>query len=394
MADMIRRDFLKQSLGTVAGMCAGLEGVDALGGTPGKGKQTGARFRYLGWQVGLSYQTSRPEGKRPEELRRLIRQMRDHVMNLLSLMLVSFSCYDDHHDGFCWPTRRKNLRCYRDEHSLNANEKTEFLGEIIQEAKHAGLHVQLMTNWGVWNPGRIVKGYPEAALQQTAGGHPNGWLHCPDGPDAYRCGRDVMLDVLERYADRGVDSYVIEFPGYGGGGTCFCRFTREAFARETGGTLTPEWAQANPEAFERWKQEHIGKMLKRLVDEVHAKIPGVEIWLHTACASGRGHAPRFIRKAGIPTVIPYMMHTAGDFSDIPRNLRAVRPLPAVGHVCVRSKPFKNYPVPPKTPDVIRRFFDAIEQTTADNLAGLMFFNESCVSHQNRKAVYDGIRRFL
>ena len=99
-------------------------------------------------------------------------------------------------------------------------------------------------------------------------------------------------------------------------------------------------------------------------------------------------------QVGIPVTIPYMLHTAGDFSDIPRNLRAVHPLPAVGHVCVRSKPFKNYPVPPKTPEVIARFFDAVERTEADNLAGLMFFNESCVSDENRKAVYQGVRRFL
>ena len=59
-----------------------------------------------------------------------------------------------------------------------------------------------------------------------------------------------------------------------------------------------------------------------------------------------------------------------------------------------STTFKNYPVPPKTPDMIRRFFDAIEQNTAENLAGLMFFNESCVSDENRKAVYDGIQRFV
>ena len=29
----------------------------------------------------------------------------------------------------------------------------------------------------------------------------------------------------------------------------------------------------------------------------------------------------------------------------------------------------------------------------ENLTGLMFFNESCVSDENRKAVYEGIQRF-
>ena len=389
MSHVIRREFLKRSLGTL-GACVGWGGVRAAHAAGNKGGEGRSGFRHLGWQVGLSYQTPRSEGKRPEELRRLIREMCDHGMNLLSLMLVSYSYFDDH-DGFCWPTRRKSLRCYRDEDSLNANEETEFLGDVIEEAKKAGMHVQLMTNWGLWNPDRIRKGYPQAAVQQQADGRRKGWLHCPDNPDVYRCGLDVMLDVLERYADRGADSYAIEYPGYGG---CFCAFTREAFSRETGETLTPAWARANPAAFERWKQEHIGGILKRLVGEVHARFPGVEIWLHTACAAGRGHSPKYVKEAGITTAIPYLMHSAGDFSDIARNLRAVSPLSAVGHVCVRSKPFKNYPIPPKTPDVIRGFFDAIEQTTADNLTGLMFFNESCVSDENRKAVYDGIQRFV
>lgn len=382
MGGLARRRFLKQSLGALAGVCASGAGA-------GKGRR---KLRHLGWQVGLSYQTPRPEGKRPQELRRLIREMRSHGMNLLSLMLVSYAYFDDH-DGFCWPTRRGGLRCFRDDHSLNASEKTEFLGDIVEEAREAGLHVQLMTNWGLWNPKRIRKGYPKASVQLAANGRRTGWLHCPDNPDVYRCGLDVMLDALGRYAARGVRSYAIEYPGYGGN-ACFCEFTREAFARETGRKLTPEWARAHRADFVRWKQQHIGAILKRLVGEVHRLHPAVEIWLHTACARGRGHSPASVKHAGIPTAIPYMMHTAGDFSDIPRNLRAVHPLPAVGHVCVRSKPFKNYRIPPKNPHVIGRFFDAIGRTEADNLAGLMFFNESCVSDENRKAVYAGIRRFL
>jgi len=365
-------------------------GVRATATVAGEGTERRPGLRHIGWQLGLSYQTPRPEGKRPEQLRRLIDEMREGGMNLLSLMLISYSYFDDH-DGFCWPTRRASLRCYRDDRSLNANEKTEFLGSIIEQAKKMGMHVQLMTNWGLWNPERIVKGYPGATVQQGADGRSRGWLHCPDNPDVYRCGRDEMLDALERYADCGVDSYAIEYPGYSG---CFCRLTRGAFARETGETLTPEWARANPATFERWKQRHIGGILKRLVGEVHERFPDVQIWLHTACTPGRGHAPEYIRKAGIPAVIPYMMHTAGDLSDITKNLHAVHPLPAVGHVCVRSKPFKNYPIPPKTPESIRKFFLAIEQAEADNLAGLMFFNESCVSDENRKAVYEGIQRFL
>jgi hypothetical protein len=317
-------------------------------------------------------------------------------MNFISFMLVSYSFFDPEHDGFCWPVRRKGLLCYRDERSLNANEETEFLGDIIQEANETGFHVQLMTNCGIWNPERIVRGYPQSRPQLTWDGKRSSWVHCPDISDGYRCVRDVILDALDRYASRGVSSYAIEWPGYVGN-ACFCEQTRTAFLRETGHELTPEWARANRNDFDRWKQQHVGTLLKRLVGEVHSQTPNVEIWHHTACTAsrGRGHAPEHLRKAGIATTMPYMMHShARDFSDVSENLQACRPLPAVAHVCVRATPFKNYPIPPKDPALIRKFFDAIEQTTLDNLVGLAFFNESNVPPENRKAVYDGIRRFL
>jgi transposase len=133
----------------------------------------------------------------------------------------------------------------------------------------------------------------------------------------YRCVRDVILDALDRYASRGVSSYAIEWPGYVGNG-CFCQHTRAVFAHETGRELTPEWARANRDEFDRWKQQHIGVILKRLVDEVHDQVPDVEIWHHTACTAshGRGHAPEQLREAGIKATMPYMMHSRShDLSD-------------------------------------------------------------------------------
>ena len=391
-----RRDFLKQSLSLAGGLCASTQSLLALRAADDDGRDGSHRFRYLGWQVGLSYQTPRPEGKRPEELRQLLREMRDNGMNFISIMLVSYSFFDPEHDGFCWPVRRPGLLSYRDERSLNAREETEFLGDIIQEASEAGLHVQLMTNCGIWNPERIVQGYPQTRPQLDGNGNRSSWVHCFDIPDGYRCVRDVILDALDRYARRGVSSYAIEWPGYVGNG-CFCEQTRAAFARETGRELTSEWARANRNEFDRWKERHIGAILKRLVAEIHEQTPNVEIWHHTACTAsrGRGHAPDQLRKAGVTATMPYMMHsTSRDFSDLGENVRACQPLPAVAHVCVRPRPFKNYPIPPKDPAVVRKFFDAIEQTTIDNLAGLVFFNESNVPLENRKAVYEGIRRFL
>ena len=42
--------------------------------------------------------------------------------------------------------------------------------------------------------------------------------------------------------------------------------------------------------------------------------------------------------------------------------------------------------------MIGKFFDVMARTKADNLAGLAFFNESNVPDENRKAVYEGVRR--
>ncbi|NLS91837.1 MAG: twin-arginine translocation signal domain-containing protein [Planctomycetaceae bacterium] len=396
MTNSNRRDFLKRSSVLAAGLCTALTDPSTVEAAADRPQNPDARFRYLGWQLGLSYQASRPEGRRPEELRQLLREMRDHGMNFISFMLVSYSFFDPEHDGFDWPVRREGLLSYRDERSLNAREETEFLGDVIQEAKEAGFHVQLMTNCGIWNPDRIIKGYPQTRPQVTWDDRRSGWVHCPDIPDGYRCVRDVILDALERYARRGVASYAIEYPGYAGSG-CFCEATRTAFADETGRELTPQWARANRPEFDGWKQQHIGSILKRLVDEVHAQTPDVEIWLHTACTAsgGRGHAPDPLRKAGITATMPYLMHSPSpDFSRLSKNVDACYPLPAVAHVCVRAKPFKNYAIPPKNPALISKFFDAVEQTRMENLAGLVFFNETNVPPENRRAVYDGVKRFV
>ncbi len=396
MAMPHRRQFLKQSSALAAGLSAGLAAMSAADAAEPHRPDSRGRFRYLGWQLGLSYQASAPEGRRPEELRQLLREMRDHGMNFISFMLVSYRFFDPEHDGFDWPVRRGGLLSYRDEHSLNAREETEFLGDIIQEAKEAGFHVQLMTNGGIWNPERIANGYPHARPQLDWDGRQTSWVHCPDIADGYRCVRDTLLDALERYAARGVSSYAIEYPGYIGNG-CLCEATRAAFAAETGQELTPDWARASRQQFNRWKEQHIGAILKRLVDEVHTQTPQVEIWQHTACTAsgGRGHAPDPLRKAGIAATMPYLMHSSSpDFSGLSKNVDACSPLPAVAHVCVRAKPFKNYAIPPKNPAMIGRFFDAVEKTQMENLVGLVFFNESNVPPENRQAVYDGIKRFV
>ena len=65
MKNSNRRDFLKQSLALAGGLGAGMESTPAVQAADDVPRNGRPKFRYLGWQVGLSYQTPRPEGTRP-----------------------------------------------------------------------------------------------------------------------------------------------------------------------------------------------------------------------------------------------------------------------------------------------------------------------------------------
>ena len=63
---------------------------------------TGLEKRYFGWQVGITYESARPEGNALPRLTRLLSEMANAGMNLLSLMMVSYAYFDPAHDGFVY----------------------------------------------------------------------------------------------------------------------------------------------------------------------------------------------------------------------------------------------------------------------------------------------------
>ena len=76
-----RRNFIKSAVYTgaiplVHGIASGMD-------TPLEGRKS----RYAGWQVGLTYQSGRPQGLDRDYLMPLLDEMAAHRMNLLSLMM-------------------------------------------------------------------------------------------------------------------------------------------------------------------------------------------------------------------------------------------------------------------------------------------------------------------
>jgi hypothetical protein len=99
------------------------------------------KLRYLGWQVGIIYQTPAAGGMTRDDLWRLIDEMASHRMNLLSLMMLSYAFFDPQHDGYCWPVQNPKLEHNRDKASVNGQPKTEFVRDAIAYAAERGIEV-------------------------------------------------------------------------------------------------------------------------------------------------------------------------------------------------------------------------------------------------------------
>ena len=104
-------------------------------------------LEYRGWQVGLTYQCRYPGGQDRDYFHALLREMAEHHMNLLSIMMQSYAYFDPLHDGYAWPTMNPKLECYRDTTALNAQPGTEFLHAIIEDAQDLGIEIELFLNW-------------------------------------------------------------------------------------------------------------------------------------------------------------------------------------------------------------------------------------------------------
>lgn len=355
--------------------------------------QEGRKIKYVGWQVGVTYQVPDPKGLTRDYLMRLLDEMAANRMNLLSLMMISYGVFDAVHDGYCWPVHNEKLKHYCDTNATNANPSTEYIQEVIAAAAVRGIMVQLFMNCGIWNTGKIRLGYPDAQPQLTrreaVENLPGSWVHCFDSPGAWQAALDEVADLLDYYPSPNVSSYGLERLSYVGPDCCYCKSTQEIFQRQTGQSLL----EAAPDFIEAWKTEHITGYLKKYTEHIHKKRPGLEVWLHTQGARGWGHDPRRLAGAGIDALLPHYIQFQEDEAQVHRRLEYLAPNPCVLHFCSRDHAPENYPIWIKTPEIIKEATDWALRYPGENLVGFLFFNENTTSPRNKAAVYEQIKRF-
>lgn len=345
-------------------------------------------LKYVGWQIGITYQVKNKEGVNKDYLKNLLIEMKENGMNFISFMMISYAFFDPKHDGYAWPVKNPRLKCYQDSCCVNANPKTEFLREIITQAKELQFHVQLMMNWGIWNPTKIVVGYPKAQVQIDSEGKTGGWVHCPDNKDAWQCGLDEVEDLLTYYSE-GIDSYAFECIRYEGWNYCFCPDTKRKFYKETGVNLE----RGIPTLTHQWKATNIFRHLKEYVLHIKKICPLIQTWLFTKGEPERYHLPHLLSKAGLDGIIP-QFHFLTKECQIAMLMEYLRlsDIPLIIHFDTR-KPFTNYPIPRKTPRLIQNIGDWIIKNGNENLKGVLFFNEVATPKENKEAVYKVVRKW-
>jgi len=378
-----RRNFIKSAVctGAIPWLHGNASGMD----TPCEGR----KIRYAGWQVGLTYQSGRPQGLDREYLMRLLDEMAAHRMNLLSLMMQSYAWFDPEHDGYAWPLQNPALRPYRDTVCLNAHPDTEFVREIIQAAADRKIEIHFFLNWGIWNPERIRQGYPSARVQENRKGESKGWLHCPDTPDGWQAGLDELEDLLSFYDHPNVKGFAFERVGYQGRDYCFCPDTRARFMADTGANMT-----AAPEAaIETWKQNRVARLLAEYASHARRRRPDLTLGLHTQCAPGWGHNAARLPSCGVDFVLPHTIQYEETEASLHVLLRRLEPNPCVLHFCTRDKRPENYSLWIKTPEIIHQAFAWVQRYPGNNLSGFLFFNEPATSPANKNAVYENLKWF-
>ncbi len=345
----------------------------------------------LGWQIGITYETADPEGNHYDKMLRLLDEMAEHGMNVLSLMMTSYARFDPGHDGFCWPVKDPKLKCFKDQNCRNADAKTEFVSRIIDEAEKRYIGIQLFSNLAIYNPEKIRMSFPNADEQRLKNDEPCPWLFCPVSGDVWELEQREIADLLSFYRHPNVKSIGHERLSFSPG-TCYCTACAEIFKADTG--LDIHDFTDGDALFDRWKADIILSKQKELNDKIKAIKTGTQVYLHSSCADGWGHDPKRLKDASIDAVMPHIAHFETTKAQFDALLDKLTPNDMVLQMCVRSKALNNYPIWPKTPQIISQFGDWIEEYRErdDRLKGVLFFNENTVCEENRKAVYEVVNR--
>lgn len=343
---------------------------------------------YVGWGIGITYQTVQSQGIDYPYLKEVIDRSADAGMNFISLMMLSYGCYDSVHDGYAWPVKKQRLKSLLDTQCLNAQPSTEFVQRALEYAKGKGFHCQLMMNSMIWNPERVRCVYPDAVVQQPIDGKTSGWTHCPDSPGAWQLALDEVEDLLSFYSDSPVDSFIFERLSYSDYNHCACDYSRAKYEHERGVKMGED-----PYEWLIWKGNAMLDYMRRYVDHIHQVKPGMDVWIHSGGEPGWGHFPHVLYNAGFKMVSNHGQHFAPNNKVFCQQLDWLAPLMCVPHICVRDMPTENYGVKIRTPEMIREYASWLENYPGDRIKGAMFFNEPRTTERNKAVVYEISRRW-
>ncbi|HOW69264.1 MAG TPA: hypothetical protein PKY77_01585 [Phycisphaerae bacterium] len=349
------------------------------------------RFKYVGWQVGVTYQAKAPGGLTRDEMMRLVDDMARYRMNLLSLQMISYTYFDPHHDGYCWPVKNPKLRHLWDSTAINGRPETEYVREVIEAAAQRGIKVQMIMNWGIWNPDKLRRGYPDAAHYEKrpqAGQPPSkpSWTFCPDAPGSWQAGLDEIADLLGYYSHPNLTSYVFEHLA---SCDCFCPHTQRRYQADTGKLLL----EATEDDRYAWAKRHIGGLLKKYVEHIRRIRPKMGVWLHTSCAKDWGHDPKMLPGCGFDHLLPHTFHFPITKERFYEKLRFLEPNRCVLHFSARDVRPTNYRLWIQTPESIAERTGWVLDYPGKNIAGVLFYNPNAMSPRNIQAVYEQTKRF-
>jgi hypothetical protein len=352
-------------------------------------------MQFLGWQVGLTYMAPQRGGLDKPYFLALLKEMADHGMNLLSIMMQSYGYFDPGHDGYAWPVQNPKLACYLDPNALNAQPTTEFLQEIIMTAESFGIQIELMLNWGIWNNAKIRQSYPQATVQHDRHHHLACWLHCPDNPAAWQLGLDEVQDLLSFYRHPNVTRFVFERISYNSRNFCYCADSQASFFTQHGYPMThrsllPSKRHQFDANLRSWKRARIASKLNEYIALIKQLRPDLLVGLHTQGKPDWGHDPILFPELGISYVEPHSFQFQTTHAQFDAMLDHLRPNPCVIHFDARDLAPSNYPIWIKTPAIIKMGLEWISSYSGSSVDGILFFNEPAVSATNKKAIYHAL----